>query len=102
MEEWKRVTEWNDKHFPSWRLHKQPIFFSNALAGEVGELCNLVKKYYGGGTNKQKVTNDLMGYEAVDVLIYMILFCESIGISLKEFSFLFDRKIEELTRRMKR
>jgi len=37
MSFWKRIIEFNDKYFPGWRKNKELIFFSNAIAGEVGD-----------------------------------------------------------------
>lgn len=99
MLNWRRIIEFNDKYFPYWRK-TEPIFYTNALAGEVGELCNLVKKLYGGGTNRRKVTSDDLAEEAVDVLIYLVLFLESIDIHEADFEHYFSSKMQTLVNRM--
>lgn len=50
------------------------IYWSNALAGEVGELCNLVKKQYRDGTFLEVE----MAEELADVFIYVVLMARDI------------------------
>jgi len=45
-------------------------FHANALAGEVGELCNIVKKLWRDGETPELL--DKLDEELVDILIYMI------------------------------
>lgn len=65
-------------HVPveSWSLPD----WACALAGEVGELCNFVKKQHLDGTDR---TADI-AKEAADVLIYLDLFCNRAGINLSQ------------------
>ena len=103
MSFWKRIIEFNDKYFPGWRKNKELIFFSNAIAGEVGELCGLVKRLYGGGTNKHPpISQSDLVFEVVDIMIYCILFLESLGISEDSFQLYFDLKMNQLYERMNR
>ena len=102
--EWKRIIAFNDKYFPDWRENFELIFCSNALAGEVGEICNKVKKLYGGGTNHNKDTiipYDLLE-ECVDVFIYMVLLYEQAGggTDWESFQYVFNLKMLELEKRM--
>jgi len=99
---WSRIIAFNDEYFPKWREDYQPIFGSNALAGEAGEVCNKIKKFYGGGTNKDssRVSESDIVEECVDVYIYMVLLCESLGYGHQMFSEIFDSKMAELHRRM--
>jgi len=98
---WNEVTKFNDQYFPGWRLDKDLIFFSNALAGEVGELCGLVKRFYGGGTNNRTIPlPSEMVEEAVDVFIYLVLFCEALTCDEHDFDEIFAMKIRKLKRRM--
>ncbi len=99
---WNKVIEFNDIYFPGWRKNKEPIFFSNALAGEVGEVCGLVKRFYGGGTNNRTIPlPSEMLEEAVDVFIYLVLFCESLTCNELDFDRVFTRKIKKLEQRMR-
>jgi len=102
MREWKEIIEFNDKYFPNWRENKELIFFSNALAGEVGEVCGLVKRLYGGGTNKSKPrpSKGNVAMECVDVFVYMVLLLESLGIDREMFQKYWDIKHDILKRRM--
>lgn len=99
MEEWKKILEYNDKFFPYWR-NSHVIYYSNALAGEVGEICNLVKKRIGGGTNRREVNAEEIATEGVDVFIYLVLLLETLGVSRERFAELFDIKMEILKERM--
>jgi hypothetical protein len=39
---WDEVIQFNERYFPGWRRTSE-VFYSNALAGEVGEVCNMTK-----------------------------------------------------------
>jgi NTP pyrophosphatase (non-canonical NTP hydrolase) len=66
--------------------------WTNALAGEVGELCNLAKKYIrkDGRTKEEGQANTpeqdeirvLMGKEVGDIMAYLDLVCARAGIDL--------------------
>ena len=100
-ERWNEIIKFNDQYFPGWRKNKEPIFFSNALAGEVGEICSLVKRFYGGGTNNRTMPlPSEMIEEAVDVFIYLVLFCESLTCDENDFDTMFEMKIRKLRQRM--
>jgi len=105
MSLWDDIIEFNDEYFPQWRKNRDIIFFSNALAGEVGEICNLVKKLYGGGTNNDlqfAVHEDKIKKETVDVYIYLVLLLEALNTDEKNFKKLFDDKMTINKNRMKR
>jgi len=102
MSFWDEIIEFNDKYFPQWRTHREMIFFSNALAGEVGEICNSVKKLYGGGTNNNVPSKMQTVYECVDVLIYLVLFLEAMGIDEEGFMEFFGDKMKVNRERMER
>lgn len=69
------------------------LFFTTALAGEVGELCNMIKKKerakYGGldaGTNHKAadITKDVLKEEIGGIFIYLDLLASLEGIDLEE------------------
>ena len=65
-------------YFPidSWALTE----WSNALAGEVGELCNLTKKNkLNGDKNTTGICNEL-----ADVVIYADLLAQKLGVNLAD------------------
>ena len=99
MIEWDKVLEFNNKHFPGWK-ERPLIFYSNALAGEVGEICNNTKKVWGGGTNRECFQAFDLAAESVDVFIYLVLFLETIGVDRETFRILFERKMKILESRM--
>lgn len=99
---WHRILDFNDRHFPDWR-NTLPIFLSNAMAGEVGEVCSVIKRLYGGGTNnaqKPPVTKEEVAEEVFDVLVYGILLCEVLGVDYTAFESVVDKKMGELEKRM--
>src|SRR5690242_5081133 len=53
--------------------------WGNALAGETGELCNLVKKLHRG----DEISIEDIGREAADVVCYLDLLCQKLGIDLQ-------------------
>jgi NTP pyrophosphatase (non-canonical NTP hydrolase) len=69
------------------------LFFTTALAGEVGELCNMIKKIerakYGGldaGTNHKAadITTDVLKEEIGGIFIYLDLLSSLVGVDLGE------------------
>ena len=60
--------------------------WTNALAGEVGELCNIVKKTrrgWDGDPNIEDLKQDI-GYELADIIIYADIIVSKLGIDLGE------------------
>ena len=51
-----------------------------AVAGETGEMCNLVKKQRRG----DKITNKEIAEEVADIVIYADLLCTRLGIKLED------------------
>ena len=101
MNKWDEIIKFNDQYFPGWRLNKEPIFFSNALAGEVGEVCGIIKRFYGGGTNNRTMPRPTeIIEEAVDVFIYLVLFAEAMTCNEDMFDEIFMKKIGKLKKRM--
>ena len=99
---WHLVVEFNDKHFPRWRK-TPPVSLSNALAGETGEVCSVIKRMEGGGTNNHNhpapTTEELLE-EMADVYIYMILLAEVHGVNQEKFDDAMIAKITKITKRM--
>jgi NTP pyrophosphatase (non-canonical NTP hydrolase) len=66
------IEEWT---LPEW---------GNALAGETGELCNIIKKVHRGDFNIDNAsTKQMLADEAADVAIYLDLLCQRAGIDLE-------------------
>jgi NTP pyrophosphatase (non-canonical NTP hydrolase) len=55
-----------------------------ALAGETGELCNLIKKLFRAKGPEDFVSNKQIADEMADIAIYLDLFAARMGISLDE------------------
>ena len=94
-----KIISFNDKHFPNWR-DKDPYYYTNALIGELGEFCNALKHYQGGGTNRTHIELRNLWLELIDVQIYLILLMERLGMHEKATDACFDYKMSELVERM--
>lgn len=74
--------EWDDKthYFPE---HKDSLlYYATALAGEVGETCNVIKKYDRGSLDYGELVEKLYD-ELPDILIYLVMLAEKEGIDLE-------------------
>lgn len=74
----------NDWSLPQW---------GNAVAGETGELCNIIKKIARGDFNdndyriqeaNMNEVNDKLADEAADIVCYLDLLCQKTGINLRD------------------
>lgn len=57
------------------------VFYSLALAGEVGELCNITKKYVRTSDRSLFYQNDIGG-ELADIFTYLLLLADELQIDL--------------------
>jgi len=73
--------EFDKRHGWYWSIQNEKDFINYlqylgiALSGEVGEFCNLVKKFVRGYRSTRKMKNDMMERlkeELIDVFIYVI------------------------------
>lgn len=68
-----RLTDWN---LPTW---------GNAVAGEVGEMCNIIKKINRGDFNyNPEKAKELLKSEIADIIIYLDLLACRENINLEE------------------
>lgn len=75
QEDWKNAKpnaiDWD---LPRW---------GNAVAGEVGEMCNVIKKLDRGDFNEDlPLGNEKLAGEVADVVCYLDLLCQKAGIDL--------------------
>ena len=100
-EVWKEIVTFNDTHFPDWRGWDWRLT-SNALAGEVGEVCDATKHFYGGGTNSSvgKITRREIAKEIFDVLVYATLLIGEMDYSREDFIDICKEKLLVLYQRM--
>lgn len=97
---WDQIIRFNEKYYPNWRLSNE-VELSNALAGEVGEVCNMVKHRIGGGTKNDPTISDYeLLKELADVFIYIQLMVETRGHDITTFAEVTMDKIEENHKRM--
>jgi NTP pyrophosphatase (non-canonical NTP hydrolase) len=99
---WEEIVRFNDAHFPSWRNEDYRLI-SNALAGEVGEICDATKHLYGGGTNHaliQSETKEHIAEESFDALVYHILLLGAMGFDRDDFIRIAKKKLAVLYERM--
>lgn len=102
---WKLVVQINNEYIPRWR-RKNFVYLTNAIAGEVGELCNLTKKMAGGGTHALNLgtiqLNRKVAFEIVDILVYLVMFCEIYGFRLVDLLMFARWKLNILMERMEK
>lgn len=68
-----------------------------ALAGEVGEYCNIVKKMFRGKPGDEAATLEKAGEELADIQIYLDLNAAHLGLDLQEITQKkFNAKSEEI------
>lgn len=82
------LTAWN--HLQIWKY----VDWSNAIAGESGELCNLVKKMKRDGN----ITLEQLSKEIADIITYCTLFAIKLNIDLEETLI---KKFNEVSDRIK-
>lgn len=83
----KAARENSERWFPA--LHARAaegsidlaVFYTLGLAGEVGEVANLVKKFVRANVTPDAAT---LGDELADVFIYLLLLADEIGVDLVE------------------
>jgi NTP pyrophosphatase (non-canonical NTP hydrolase) len=71
-----RITPSYEKCRTEWTLAD----WSNALAGETGELCNLIKKIRRG----DNIDSKEVGKELADIVIYADLLASQLGLDMSE------------------
>lgn len=78
----------SERWFPA--IHEEgfvdlPAFYALALAGEAGELCNIIKKGVRVGSSEIWQNPHMVkevAKEAADVFIYLVNLCQVMGINL--------------------
>jgi NTP pyrophosphatase (non-canonical NTP hydrolase) len=98
---WDAVLVFNEKYFPGWRGEEE-IYLSNALAGEVGEVCNTVKHRVGGGANLSRPSDYELLEELADVFMYMELLIEVRGHDITTFAGVIGEKLKKNRERMEK
>jgi len=93
------IKTFNNRYFPQW-TNQDETFYSNAMAGEVGEVCNLTKKLNGGGTSGKTPSHDEIIEECADTLIYTIILIQKMGFGASDFKKAIKDKIEKNRTRM--
>ena len=86
MDVLKQLKEANKKRIPAfgheledWSLPE----WGNAVAGETGELCNVIKKIHRGDfTLKEANKEELIADEAADIVCYLDMLCQRAGVDL--------------------
>lgn len=96
---WERILDFNNEYFPNWRSVDE-VYHSNALAGEVGELCNMIKHRAGGGINKSIPEGVEVAFECADIFIYLSMVLEKLGIDIMLFDQIINDKIDKNIERM--
>jgi len=96
---WDEVIQFNERYFRGWRGVDE-VFYSNALAGEVGEVCNMVKHRAGGGTSKSNPSAYTLMDELADVFIYLEILVERMGLDVTSLADAIHTKVQVNEKRM--
>ena len=100
MNKWPMIIDFQDKFYPGWMENLPRLLYSNALAGEVGELCGVITHLDGGGTNNNKYTDYMILEEAVDTYIQLVLLLARSGFEQIDFEVAYRAKFEKLRDRL--
>jgi NTP pyrophosphatase (non-canonical NTP hydrolase) len=95
--------DFDEQHFGKLEMTPERLLYlMTCLAGETGELANLVKKYYRDKVRNYRVTTDqgkdfqaLMKEELTDVFIYVIILSCLLDMDLEKEFFIKIKKNEE-------
>ncbi len=98
-EVWDNILKFNEDYFPGWR-NTEEVYYSNALAGEVGEVCNSTKHRTNGGTKTKTISDYELMEELADCFIYMELIIEKHGHDITTFAGVIQDKINKNKERM--
>ena len=96
---WDQILKFNEEYFPGWR-NTEEVYYSNALAGEVGEVCNATKHRTNGGTKTKEINDCELLEELADCFIYMELIIEKQGHDVETFATAIQNKINKNIARM--
>lgn len=78
----QQVKDDGDVWFPTSELNKDLVFNALAMAGEVGEFCNLLKKSERGDFDLTPALIVDMAFELADVYIYLMQCANILNIDL--------------------
>lgn len=93
IEELKKIQqEFEEKYMGHFTDNPNDLlFFATALAGEVGEFCNLAKKYYRENVLSRKVNEDNnrnylkdMQEEMIDIFTYLLIVAYILNIDIEQ------------------
>jgi NTP pyrophosphatase (non-canonical NTP hydrolase) len=60
------------------------VDWGNAIAGEVGELCNMIKKRRRSWKDSDRIPDVELGKEIADAICYLDLLADKLGLNLGE------------------
>lgn len=72
----------SERYFPGHGSMANLDYLAICLAGEVGEICGWIKKHRRGSIEHDQMHTELQS-ELADVLIYLVMMAESLGIDLE-------------------
>ena len=93
------MRRFQDDCFPGWEK-TDVVYLTNALAGEVGEVCNDAKHLIGGGCSGKEVSRLDLLEELADVYLYVGLTAMVLGYDDATFKVVVMDKIEKNRERM--
>ena len=98
------IRTFNDKYMKEWE-NRHIICYTNAIAGEAGELCNSAKHFSGGGTNSNRIglseqhyKNEIME-EMADIIIYCCILTMRLNLNHIDLLNAIHKKLKEVRHR---
>lgn len=83
MDVLKQLKKGNQDRQKDWNTNWSLPEWGNALSGETGELCNVIKKIHRGDFSLEEANEkELIADEAADIVTYLDLLCQKAGIDL--------------------
>ncbi len=62
----------------------EEVDWGNAIAGECGELCNMIKKRKRNWKEADRIADEELGKEIADVVCYLDLLADKLGLNLED------------------
>ena len=91
----------NEEYMKKWKS-RHIICYTNAIAGEAGELCNTAKHFSGGGTNSSKIGLNKQQYkdeimaEIADIIIYCCILTMTLNLNHNDLVNSIHKKLKEV------
>lgn len=84
FEEFSKVNRQRNSEYFAGCKEWLEVDWGNAIAGEAGELCNMIKKRRRNWKESDRIPDEDLGKEIADVVCYLDLLADKLGLSLEQ------------------